>query len=179
MAEVLILGALLIALFVWAMHHLGNQGELAWLPKELRQAQLAYAEELFRVTGSVVLTAKVDRGYRTLAGIIILLELKCRQQNRVYRSDIIELSAQRVALMVQMREEVALYAYVVVQGPSGYRAAHRVGLIDVVEVDALISRREAILAGSISPRPACNPLLCRGCWFKQRCVDELLDAGVR
>lgn len=179
MAEILIPGAFLIALLVWAGRHLGNHGELAWLPRELCRAQLVYAEKLFRATGSVALTAKVDRGYRTPAGIVILVELKCRQQDRVYRSDIIELSAQRMALMAQMRERVALHAYVVVQGPSGYRVAHRVGLLDVVEVDALISRREAILAGSIAPRPACNPLLCGGCWFKQWCVDELLDSGMR
>ncbi len=179
MTEVLIPSAFLIALLVWAGYYLGNQGELAWLPRELCRAQLAYAEELFQVTGAVVLTAKVDRGYRTPAGIIILVELKCRLQNRMYPSDIIELSAQRAALMAQMREEVALHAYVVVQGPSGYRAAHRVGLLDVVEVEALISRREAILAGSISPRPTCNPLLCRGCWFKRWCADELQGAGIR
>lgn len=63
----------------------------------------------------------------------------------------IELSAQRVAVMAETGRQVALHAYVIVQGPSGRRVAHRVGLLDVVEVKALIQRREAILIGKATP----------------------------
>lgn len=80
----------------------------------------------------------------------------------------IELSAQRVAVMVETGGQVALHAYVIVQVPSGRRVAHRVGLLDVVEVKALIQRREAILIGSNPPMFAFLVHLCSGCGFRRR-----------
>lgn len=165
-------GAVLVILFVWALRRLGHQGDQVWLPRELRRAQLVYAEQLFKAPAPVALMAQVDRGYRNPAGTIVLVELKTRQCDRVYRSDVIELSAQRVAVMAQTGEQVALYAYVVVQGPSGRRVPHRVGLLDVVEVEALILRREAILIGGLSPRCSRTVHLCRGCCFLRRCMDQ-------
>lgn len=164
-----IAGAVLIILFIWALRRQGRQGDQVWLPQELRWAQLVYAEQLFKAPVPLTLTAQVDRGYRNPAGTIILVELKTRQCDRVYRSDAIELSAQRVAVMAQTGEPVALYAYVIVQGSLGHRVAHRVGLLDVVEVEALILRREAILIGSTAPRCSRSVHLCRGCWFQRWC----------
>jgi len=147
MIEQMIAGAMLILLLIWVLHRLKRQRDQAWLPRELRRATLVYAEQLFRARGPITLTAKVDRGYRDPAGIIILIELKNRQRDCVSLADVIELSAQRVAVMAETGRQVALHAYVIVQGPSGRRVAHRVGLLDVVEVKALIQRREAILIG--------------------------------
>jgi len=169
MIQGVIAGIVLIILFIWVLRRLGHQGDQVWLPWELRRAQLVYAEQLFKVPAPVALTARVDRGYRNPAGIIVLVELKTRQCDRVYRSDVIELSAQRVAVMAQTGEQVALYAYVVVQGPSGRRVAHRTGLLDVVEVEGLILRREAILIRGTAPRCSRSVHLCRGCCFQRRC----------
>ena len=102
----------------------------------------ASAEEIFQVTGASYCTAKVGRECRASAGTIVYVELTTKQQNRVYRLDAIELSAKRVSLMDQIGEQMALHAYVIVQGESGQRVAHQVGLLDVADVEALIQRRD-------------------------------------
>ncbi|PKO28631.1 MAG: hypothetical protein CVU32_00015 [Betaproteobacteria bacterium HGW-Betaproteobacteria-5] len=172
MIELTIAGAVLISLLIWALHRPERRVDLAWLPQELRRATLVYAEQLFRAPGPITLTAKVDRGYRDPAGIIILVELKIRQHDRVFHSDVIELSAQRVALMAETGGQVALYAYVIVQGPSGRRVAHQVGLLDVVGVEALIQRRESILTGRVTPGCSRSVNLCRRCVFQRRCTES-------
>lgn len=89
--------------------------ERAWLPRELLVAELVYAEQLFRATGPVALVARVDRVYRQPNGVMTLSELKTRHANRIYFSDVIELSAQRMALAAHTRLPVARRAYVLVQ----------------------------------------------------------------
>lgn len=143
-----------------------------WLPRELRRAELAYAETLFRGDGPTVLTAKVDRAYRLESGVLVLVELKTRGVNRPYRSDVIELSAQRVAIMKQTGEAVARHGYVVVQTGEGRRTAHKVTLLDGAEVEALVDRRKAILEGSVQPLRTCAPNLCRKCVFAKKCTDS-------
>lgn len=99
MIEQMVAGGMLILLLIWVLHRLKRQRDQAWLPRELRRATLVYAEQLFRARGPITLTAKVDRGYSDPAGIIILIELKNRQRDSVFLADVIELSAQRVAVM--------------------------------------------------------------------------------
>lgn len=73
----------------------------AWLPMELRDAALVYTERVFRARPPVPIAAKLDRGYRNADGVIILVERKTRRLSCSYLSDIIELSAQRVAVQAQ------------------------------------------------------------------------------
>ena len=168
-----VLAALLIGLvLLW-----GRRGAKAWMPLELRRATLAYAEKLFRGVGPVVLTAKVDRAYRVEGKTLILVELKTRRSNRPYHSDVIELSAQRVALMRQTGDEVALHGYVVVRTEDGNRTAHRVSLLSPAEVDALIDRRAVILDGSIQPRLACASKLCNQCGFEKKCTSRRVEGN--
>ncbi len=103
MFESALIALALSAFFAWLLLWWRRRWS-AWLPRELRHAELAYAEKLFRATGPIVLTAKVDRAYRLEGGVLVLLELKTRGFNRPYRSDVIELSAQRVAIMKQTGE---------------------------------------------------------------------------
>jgi len=104
------LAVLVLAAFLgWLLLQWRRRGEKAWMPLGLRRATLAYAEKLFRGVGPVALTAKVDRAYRVEGKTLILVELKTRRSNRPYHSDVIELSAQRVALMRQTGDEVALH----------------------------------------------------------------------
>lgn len=171
MIELTIAGGMLLLSLIWVLHRLKRQGDQVWLPRELRRSILVYAEQLFRAPGPITLTAKVDRGYRDPAGIIILVELKNRQRDCVFPVDVIELSAQRVAVMAETGGQVALHAYVIVQRLSGRRVAHRVELLDIVEVEALIQRREAILIGSATPRCSRSVHLCSGCGFRRRCME--------
>ena len=84
---------------------------------ELRASRLAYAEQLFRSEGPASVSARVDRAYRNQAGVVTLVELKTREADRAYLSDVIELSAQRFALSSQTGEFVNAMGYVASESP--------------------------------------------------------------
>src|SRR6218665_3000086 len=85
----------------------------------LRRAELVYSERVFRVHEPEVISAKVDRAYRRGDGVFVLLELKTRVHARAYSSDVIELSAQRLALGGELGLPVAAHGYVLIQAPDG------------------------------------------------------------
>lgn len=151
----------------WRRHVAADR---AWLPQELQDAELAYAEQRFRAKEPIDLVARVDRVYRHRNGVMTLVELKTREINRVYLADVIELSAQRFALEAHTREPVALQAYVLVQ-QAGQRqkTPHRVTLLAHEEVVKLARRREAILGGMATPQYTKWAKLCRQCAFKYQC----------
>ena len=172
-----LLGAILCGLFVawlfWRALQLRKPRTSDWMPHELRASRLAYAEQLFRSSGPVSVSAKVDRAYRDQAGVVTLVELKTRKADRVHLSDVIELSAQRFALGSQTGEVVNTRGYVVVQ-IAGLRGSsvHRVDLLTAGEIQALSARRQTLLEGAVKPRQTCRPGLCRSCAFLQPCRDE-------
>lgn len=147
--------------------------EWAGNPSELRDAELRYLEKRFDVSEPVRLSTKLDRAYRMPSGVVVLLELKTRSVSRVFPSDVIQLSAQRLALERKTRHVVAHHGYVVTQTPDGAREAHRVRLVSEEAVVALVRRREAILAGWINPRPAASIGVCRTCAYRSICPDHL------
>lgn len=140
----------------------------AWLPAELKAQRLAYAERTFRSNGDVQMVARVDRAYRGHAGVITLVELKSRTIDRVWPADIVELSAQRIALASETGEPVARIGWVVVQTEKG-RTPHRVRLLHQDAVQSLVSRREELLAGAVQPRYPATRGLCTSCAYRRQC----------
>lgn len=139
-------------------------------PPEFRRARIAYAEKLFRSTGPLVITARVDRVYRAETGTLVLAEFKTRVTDRVYPSDVIELSAQRLALMAQTGETVAEYAYVLTRRlESRPTKWHRVRLLPVTDVLTLGARWNGLITGKVAPRPPCLSGICPTCPFVHRC----------
>ena len=167
------LGGLFVAWLVWRALQRRKIRTSDWMPHELRASRLAYAEQLFRSAGPVSVSARVDRAYRDQAGVVTLVELKTRKADRVYLSDVIELSAQRFALGSQTGDVVNTRGYVVAQiaGLLG-SSVHQVDLMVADEVQALVARRQAVLKGTVEPRQTCRPGLCRSCAFLQPCRDE-------
>lgn len=144
------------------------------LPRELRDARLLYAEQLFAATGGRLSTsARVDRAYRLRSGAVVLLELKTRAIDRPYLSDVIELSAQRAAVMLQTGEPVADHAYVAVRLPGAAATVHPVQLLDIDEVAALALRRKAIVSGRLAPTYAGSARICSQCAFAPRCEKRV------
>lgn len=138
----------------------------------MRDAELVYAEQVFRSEGVIPIVAKLDRAYRTAAGLTILVELKTRYANRPYLADVIELSAQRLALQMQTGERVAEHGYVLIQRPSSkFKFPHRVNLLST-EVAVVARRREAILRDNAEARQACSQGLCTRCVFKKECKSD-------
>ncbi|HJW56376.1 MAG TPA: hypothetical protein VJ577_13985 [Burkholderiaceae bacterium] len=104
---------------------------------------------------SVPIVAKLDRGYRNAEGVIILAELKTRHRSRPYLTDVIELSAQRLAVEAQTGERVADYGFVLVKlTESKRKMAYRVELLSEEKVVALTRRRKVIMMGEALPRYA-------------------------
>lgn len=166
--DVLVIAFIGVLSILWWLWHL-HSGCAGALPPELRTAPLIYAERLFRSVGPVSISAKVDRVYQNATGELVLLELKTRPINRVYPSDVIELSAQRVAVMAQTRMSVARYAYVLTEMPDRRTAWHRVELVRAKAVMALAVRRNALLASDVDARCAQSIGICRTCGFRREC----------
>ena len=145
--------------------------ERASRPAALRDAELVYMERLFRVSTPVGLMAKLDRAYRMPSGVIVLVEFKTRWINQPRLSDVIQLSAQRVAVIGQTQQAVASYAYVMVKAPTkrAVPIAHRVQLMSDEQVVALVRRREDILAGRVLPCRSQSRKTCLSCAFRRQC----------
>lgn len=160
----------LLSLVGWIWRMRAVAAEHAWLPRDLLNANIIYAEQVFHANRPVSIIAKLDRAYRHRNGLITLVELKTRRADRVYFSDVIELSAQRVALQAQTKEPVAPHAYVLVQQVGcRQKTPHRVELLTHAEVIALVTRREALLAGLSEARYTRWPDLCSRCGFRGQC----------
>ena len=140
------------------------------LPRELRAASIVFAEKVFRVDGAVSISARVDRVYRNAAGLLVLVELKTREASVSHRSDVIELSAQRVAVMGQTGQAVANHAYVLTETPAGRRSGwHRVELMSAEALMTLALRRDSLLRGTTEAERTRVPGLCRTCPFVVEC----------
>jgi hypothetical protein len=115
-------------------------------------------------------SAKVDRAYRDQAGVLTLVELKTRNADKVYLSDVIELSAQRHALHSQTGEQVSEHGYVVVQRVGATRKrVHRVKLLADEQVSLIVTRRERLLMQAATPRPPRSAALCKHCTYLSEC----------
>ncbi|MCK0508210.1 PD-(D/E)XK nuclease family protein [Aromatoleum anaerobium] len=132
---------------------------------------MVYIERLFRISTPVGLVAKLDRAYRMPSGLLVLVEFKTRWSNQPCLSDVIQLSAQRMAVMGQTGQPVASYAYVMVKAPArgALPIMHRVQLMTDEQVVALVGRREGILAGRILPRWSPSRKACLTCAFRAQC----------
>ena len=159
-----ILCGLLVAWLVWRTLLRRKNGANDWMPPELRASRLAYAEQLFRSAWPVSVSARVDRAHLDHAGVVTLVELKTRKAERVYPSDIIELSAQRYALQSQTGERVSEHGYVLVRVAGRTPGnVHRVRLLTGKELSSMVVRREHLLVGAQIPNPPRSVGVCVGC----------------
>lgn len=149
-------------------------GERASRPRELANAELVYMEKLFRIREPIRLVAKVDRVYRLPEGSLVLVELKTRRRDRVYPSDIIQLSAQKLAIEHQTGAVIDPYAFVSALGRNRKMRSHQVRLLDAATVVDLYRRREAIFTRRVSPAYASSESACPGCALRPWC-DRFVD----
>jgi CRISPR-associated exonuclease Cas4 len=162
--------AFVSALAWWVGRARPRVGEEAWLPPTVRDAQLDFREHTFRATWPLALVARVDRAYRKADGVIVLVELKTRAADRTYLSDVIELSAQRVAIESEAGLRVDDVAYVVIErGGRITRTARAVKLLGTDEIVALARRRDLILARPVAARCTTSRGLCARCSYRREC----------
>lgn len=171
----LAVAAVAACIAAFAVHRLrvsvATRTELASRSNELVGAELLYMEKQFRIRGPVPLVARVDRAYRATDGTIVLVELKTRWKDRPYLTDVIQLSAQRMAIEGQTGLRVAEHAFVTVQRPTrnATKHSHKVQLMPPSGIVALHRRREDVIAGRVSPRYAYSAGACKGCAFRAHC----------
>jgi len=133
------------------------------LPPELRGAELAYAEHMFRSEG-MKLVGRVDRAYR-IDGVLNLVEFKTRARDMVYMSDVIELSVQRIAIQDATGQAVSEEAWVVAENSdTGVRRPHKVRLLGFADISTMSRRYRAIVRGRVTrPNPAKSISMCGHC----------------
>ena len=146
--------------------------EEKWRPPELQHARLAFAEKTFKAWRPIRLIARADRGY-WLHGQMRLAEFKTRARPVAYSSDVIELSAQRLAIEANARERVSDIGYVLAQDALGKRrSVHKVQLLPRAAIVAIAKRREGILTGRIVPTYSISQGLCSHCAYRDECKPD-------
>ena len=136
---------------------------------DLTEDRLVFAEKEFSIRHPWHLSVRVDRAYDN-GSELVLLKLKTRMTQRIYLTDIIELSSQRVAVHYSTRRDVSRHAYVLLVQPLlRKQTLHRVALIPERTIMDLAHRREKLLAGLAEPaRPRGTPL-CKRCEYRVEC----------
>lgn len=158
-----------VALAVWCRHRAIEP----WLPRELRDARLCFAETSFESRKDIRIKARIDRAY-ILKGTVYLVELKVRSARRAYFTDVIELSAQRVAVQESTGLPVSRVAYVVVTNAmSKKRTAVKVHLLGQESVQAIAERREALLLGLAQAKQVDDSRKCHDCEFRNGCNPSM------
>jgi CRISPR-associated exonuclease Cas4 len=171
-----VLAGLLVLLWRAHARRRVRRAEKAWKPESLKSAVLEYAERTFLTEHPFRLVAKIDRAYRTTSGLLVLTELKRRPRVTAYRSDVVEISAQKVAIENATGDRVADVGYVVVEHPhTKKRTPIPVQLLSQAEIIALAQRYRDVSAGRTIPIKAERHKLCSSCGYKMECRPEVLE----
>jgi CRISPR-associated exonuclease Cas4 len=166
---------LLVGVWVVTRQQRLKLGEQAWLPEELKAASLEFAERVFYTRWPFRLYAKIDRAYRTPDGAIVLTELKRRFKRQAYQSDVVELSAQKLAIERGAGRRVAATGFVVVEHPgTSERTPILVTLLQGDDLTTLSRRYQLLVNGTATPDKANNVRLCRSCAYVDRCKPDVL-----
>lgn len=149
-----------------------RENAFRWLPDDLVGSQLVYSEKTFAISHPIKLTVRVDRIYHDGAAMA-LVELKTRCRDEVYASDIIELSAQRLAVQYGTRDRIHDFGFVLLQHPiTGRRICHKVVLLSEAEVLGIANRRELLLARALLPCDAAGSGRCHRCEYRKECASD-------
>ena len=168
---VLILGGLI----GWYVRTKERTNDLIWRPRQIRAATLAYSEKTFVSRFPFPMGARVDRAYR-LQNMLVLAEFKSREHRTAYFSDVVELSAQKLAIEGSASERVAEIGYVVTEHPKTQeRSATPVKMLGKQEMLALARRYHALIRGEVAPRKANQSGLCSKCPFARECKPPVLN----
>jgi CRISPR-associated exonuclease Cas4 len=146
--------------------------EERWLPAEIAAGKLMFSEQVFTGPAYMPVVARVDRVY--MAGAQLhLVELKVRRGVRVHETDVIELSAQRVAVQASTGMDVSLKGFVMIEHPDSHRrVVRKANLLTEEQVAWLIARRRAILDGTEQPAEADAKGRCTRCEYRRECKGK-------
>lgn len=136
---------------------------------ELAGSRLVFAEQLFVIRRPLKLVVRVDRVYDN-GRFLILMELKTRLTREMFLADVIELSAQRLAMQHSTKREVADYAYVLLLHPFlRTQTLRQVKLFSEETVVAMARRRQRLLDGLTAPSMTTVHTRCNRCEYRYEC----------
>lgn len=173
MTASIILFLVILGLAGWVTLELGfpkgsGQSSKQSMPMELATANMWCSEKLFRCQKPAKFVFKPDRVYKSAEGVLIVEETKTH--DRVYASDVLQLSVAATGLRSIAGLPVADYGYVRLVTDRGRRTEFKkVRLFTDREVVAIHNRRQAILNGEITPSKSCQTGLCGGCAYRGAC----------
>lgn len=179
---VLLLAVALAVAWHLVRRHRARVAERRDRPAGLRDADLICVEAQFRAKSRWPIVARVDRAYRLPTGLVVLVELKTRSAPTVRTSDVIQLSAQRVAVEDELRVQVSDEAFVIFPGRhSAPPTARAVRLMSRAQVEAIAARRRRLIDGLDRPRWPDSEHVCHGCGQRAACgaAGEGLAGAVR
>jgi len=159
-------GAVALGLLLHLRKRQARRVERRSRPAALRDAELVYIEKTFRTTSPVLIAAKLDRAYRLPSGQLVLVELKTRWNGGPNLSDVIQLSAQRVALSAATGQTVAAEAFVLITRP-GLQMGSIDAALDVAHAFQVVRRNPILLKIDrmiivIVLEPAASDLVAQG-----------------
>lgn len=144
-----------------------EHSERARMPREIAEGQLVISEKTFYFRGGRPFAAKTDQGFLTPEGWLVLVDSKTRYG--VSPSDIVQISAQALAVAQTGRWRVAPWAYVRL-APLGAKPYYqRVNLLAEAQIMQLWERWRALHAGTARPVTRPHVRTCRSCALKARC----------
>lgn len=179
---VLLLAVALAVAWHLFRRHRARVAERRDRPAGLRDAELICVESQFRSKSRWPIAARVDRAYRLPGGLVVLVELKTRSTAAARASDVIQLSAQRVAVEDGLRVRVSDEAFVLFPGRySAPPAARVVRLMSREQIEALAARRRRLIDGLDRPQWPDSEHVCHGCGQRAACgaAGEDLAGAVR
>lgn len=151
--------------FRWRKHR--------WMEKEgmpigLRKGKVVLNEGKVSCDGDRPMHGKVDQAYRLKNGQLCLVDTKKRNINRVYQSDVIQLSVYSHCIENSKRSKkfkgFSNYGYVRLRLPKGV-VYKRVNLLKGRDLFSFYDRYVSIAKGEKEPRRNNNRNMCKGCGY--------------
>lgn len=147
-----------------------RNADASWLPPELKRATLQYTERQFFTKAPFPLVARIDRGYLAASNEIVLVDFKRRKIKRAFLSDVVEISAQRLAMQGAGIRNVAMHAYVVVIDPETSRKTPV--LVNLEDESSIVRRRDRLnilRTGNVEPMRTPHQRICAACGHQDYC----------
>lgn len=143
------------------------------IPGRLKGAKIWGKEILLKTSLPDELQCRLDEAWQLPeSDEIVLSETKSRRKARVFESDILQLSAQRVVLMHARPElTVSRRGYVRVLSKENGNSYVPVTLIDEDAVAEAARLYRALQAGSEIGERCKNSALCKKCAYKDECFE--------
>lgn len=144
------------------------------MPEELATGRLIHSEHYIKTDAPRMMHGTLDQLYKLVSGLQVLVDSKTRQQHRVYRKDIVQVSVYNVILR-NKGHKTADYAYFRVVTPEGVKYIKKM-LLSEQEVVAEYDRTNELLTRKTQPGYAEHVGMCRSCGQRTNCDRWQLSA---